>query len=325
MEGSHKTTESLGIDDLRSGFADPPTGAAPRMRWWWFGPSVTRPEIERELTAMANDGIGGVEVAYVYPLAPATTDFGSDSFLADLRFAAERSRALGLRFDLTLGSGWSFGGPHISTELAARQLHWERREIGSGPLEVPVVSPWPGDDLVAGYVGAGSLQEQPDSYQQLPVVDGRLMIAAETGSRVVLLAYPRLTGQNVKRAAAGAEGPVLDHYSAAAPEAHLHAVGDPMLNAVPAELVGSVFCDSLEVYGADWTPTLPDRPGGLGTIAHRPAQPADQDSIQAPTAVVSYPWAPPSFLKPRTRPRAVRSESAPTHGSADRTAAGQSS
>jgi hypothetical protein len=50
---------------------------------------------------------------------------------------------------------------------------------------------------------------------------------------------------------------VLDHYSAAATQAHLHAVGDPLLDAVPAELVGSVFCDSLEVYGADWTPRLP--------------------------------------------------------------------
>ena len=82
------------------------------------------------------------------------------------------------------------------------------------------------------------------------------MIEAGAGPRVVLLAYGRLTGQNVKRAAAGAEGPVLDHYSAAATEAHLRAVGDPMLDAVPAELVGSVFCDSLEVYGADWTTRL---------------------------------------------------------------------
>ena len=100
------------------------------MRWWWFGPSVTRPELERQLTAMADAGIGGVEVAYVYPLAPATTEFGSDPFLADLSFAAERAHKLGLRFDLTLGSGWSFGGARVSPELAARQLHWERREIG---------------------------------------------------------------------------------------------------------------------------------------------------------------------------------------------------
>ena len=227
------------------------------MRWWWFGPSVSQPELDRELTAMANAGLGGVEVAYVYPLGTATTEFGSDAFLADLRFAAERAHQLGLRFDLTLGSGWSFGGPHISTTLAARQLNWERREIGPGPLEVPVVSMWPSEELIAAYVGAGSLQEQPDSYERLPVVGGRLMIGPGSGPRVVLLAYARLTGQNVKRAAVGAEGPVLDHYSAAAIEAHLRAVGDPMLDAVPAKLVGSVFCDSLEVYGADWTPTLP--------------------------------------------------------------------
>ena len=250
--------ESLGIDDLRSGFADPPPGAAPRMRWWWFGPSVTRPELERELTAMADAGLGGVEVAYVYPLATATTEFGSEGFLADLRFAAERAHELGLRFDLTLGSGWSFGGPHISPQLAARQLHWERREVGPGALEVPVVPPWPGDDLVAAYIGAGSLQEQPAEYERLPLVDGRLIIEAATGPRVVLLASAGLTGQNVKRAAAGAEGPVLDHYSAAATDAHLRAVGDPMLDALPAELVGSVFCDSLEVYGADWTAKLPE-------------------------------------------------------------------
>jgi hypothetical protein len=88
---------------------------------------------------MADAGLGGVEVAYVYPLASATTKFGSDAFLADLRFAAEWAHQLGLRFDLTLGSGWSFGGPHISTAFPARQLNWERREIGPEPLELPVV------------------------------------------------------------------------------------------------------------------------------------------------------------------------------------------
>jgi hypothetical protein len=243
VSGSEERSEAIEIDELRSGFINPPTHTAPRMRWWWFGPSVTRQELDHELTTMADSGIGGVEVAYVYPLATATTGFGSDAFLADLRFAAERAHELGLSFDVTLGSGWSFGGPHISTELAARQLHWERREIGPAPLEVPVLSSWPGDELITAYVGAGSLQEPPTSFQRLSVEDGRIMIKPGTGPRVVLLAYARLTGQNVKRAAVGAEGPVLDHYAAAATEAHLQAVGDPMLDAVPADLIGSVFCD----------------------------------------------------------------------------------
>jgi hypothetical protein len=246
------------IDDLRSGFADAPLSAAPMMRWWWFGPSVDRDELTRELTAMARAGFSGVEVAYVYPLGPATAELMSDAFLADLRFAADSAHTLGLRFDLTLGSGWSFGGPHITGGLAAQQLHWERREMTPGPLDIPVISPWPGDQLVAAYLGTGSIQEQPESYRELPVVDSTIKIPDGHGTRQVLLAYARRTGQNVKRAAVGSEGPVLDHYSTAAVEAHLRWAGDRMLDAVPAELVGSVFCDSLEVYGADWTPALPD-------------------------------------------------------------------
>jgi len=72
----------------------------------------------------------------------------------------------------------------------------------------------------------------------------------------LIIASVRPTGQVVKRAAAGADGPVLDHYSAAAARAHLDAVAEPLLQAVPAELIGSVFCDSLEVYAANWTPAI---------------------------------------------------------------------
>ncbi|GAA1430613.1 glycosyl hydrolase [Microlunatus lacustris] len=228
------------------------------VRWWWFGPAVTRDEIDRELTAMGRAGFGGAEVSFVYPLGPVEHPLLSPAFLADLRFAADRAAALGLRFDLTLGSGWSFGGPHITPELAARRLRWERREIGPGPLRIPVVVNWPGDVLVGAYLGAGSLQEQPESWTQLAVVDGVLQVPDGTGTRQVLLAHASHTGQNVKRAAVGAEGPVLDHYSAAATAAHLRAVGDPLLDAVPPALLGSVFCDSLEVYEADWTPALPE-------------------------------------------------------------------
>src|SRR4029453_18614549 len=65
------------------------------------------------------------------------------------------------------------------------------------------------------------------------------------------------TGQNVKRASVGAEGPVLDHCSRVATEAHLKAVADPILAAIPSGLVSAVFCDSLGGHEADWTPALP--------------------------------------------------------------------
>ena len=140
------------------------------MRWWWFGPEVARADIERDLSAMAAAGIGGVEVSYVYPLVEHPTRLGSDEFLADLAYAADVAERLGLRFDVTLGSGWSFGGPHIGPEHAARRLRWERREIGPGALQLAGGrQAWPGDELIGVYLGAGSLQEPPESYVSLPV------------------------------------------------------------------------------------------------------------------------------------------------------------
>jgi len=102
---------------LREGFAAPPPDSRVMMRWWWFGPFVEETELARELEAMAAAGIGGVEVCSTYPLSTSETDraaggFLSERFLSRLRFAAETASRLGLRFDVTIGSGWSFGGPH---------------------------------------------------------------------------------------------------------------------------------------------------------------------------------------------------------------------
>jgi alpha-L-rhamnosidase len=247
---------TLNASDLYAGFVEPPAGSAPMMRWWWFGPDVQDAEIDRELEAMKAAGIGGAEVAYVYPLSTVTDPLPSPGFVAHLRHAADTAQRLGLRLDVTLGSGWSFGGPWVTDEHAARGLYWETREVSVTPLEIRR-SGWPGDALVAAFVADGSTQEPRRNYVAVPIEDGVAHVPAGLGPRHVLLAHSRLTGQNVKRAAAGAEGKVLDHYSAEATKAHLAALGDPILDGVPAELLGSVFCDSLEVYESDWTPDLP--------------------------------------------------------------------
>ena len=114
--------------DLRQSFVAPPDDTRIMMRWWWFGPSVTKDELERELRVMKAGGIGGVELQPVYPQAldDPTTGFHnfpylSDEFLGDLRFASDKARELGIRFDLTLGSGWPFGGPNTPEQLEVRR------------------------------------------------------------------------------------------------------------------------------------------------------------------------------------------------------------
>src|SRR5216684_2662211 len=55
------------LAEARQGFAHPPDAAKPMVRWWWFGVAAEKPEILRELQQMKADGIGGVELAFVYP------------------------------------------------------------------------------------------------------------------------------------------------------------------------------------------------------------------------------------------------------------------
>ena len=246
-------------------FAKPPDDSRIMMRWWWFGPSITESEIARDLRKMKEGGIGGFEVAVVYPLAVDDPARGvrnyehlSPEFLNRLGFAARTARELGLRMDVTLGSGWSFGGPHIPAELAASRLRSDRREIA--PSVTQVARPLPNDheQLIAGFVGNGAVREvDTATFRELDLSgNGPIAIPHGSGPRTLVFYFASRTGQVVKRAAIGAEGYVLDHYSREAIERHLREVGDRLIAAAGPGGIHAIFCDSLEVYEADWTPDM---------------------------------------------------------------------
>ena len=82
-----------------------------------------------------------------------------------------------------------------------------------------------------------------DAASKLLRIDGRI----ETGK----------TGQTVKRAAPGGEGFVLDHLNKDAVERYLDKF-DTAFASNKTPFPQSFFNDSYEVYGADWTASLPD-------------------------------------------------------------------
>ena len=259
------------IDYLQNGFRRPPDEARIMMRWWWFGPAVTKPQLEHEMRLMIEGGIGGFEVQPVYPVALddetagiKTFPFLSDEFIDALRFTSEKARELGLRFDLTLGSGWPFGGPFVPLSDAAGKLRYERVKVSANSRRVKLPDIGIGEKLLAVFLASTQNETiAPQSLREITEIkDGAAWLPSElTGPHEVLFFISSRTGMQVKRPAVGSEGYVLNHLDRNATENYLKNVGDRLMQAFStngANRPYAIFCDSLEVYGQDWTPDLLD-------------------------------------------------------------------
>lgn len=272
---------------LHARFLRPPDDARIMMRWWWFGAAVEKPELARELRVMKAAGIGGVEIQPVYPLELDDTrkglrnlPYGSAAFLDAVRFASAQAAELGMRVDVTLGSGWPYGGPDTRVTEAAGRLRIERVALPSGQVSAPLPPLENGEQLLAVFLTAGDGPGISRPPQQVTEIrNGRIFIPAQLARGGTLLCFiSGRTGQQVKRPAVGAEGFVLDHYDRAAILHHLKAVGDPLLRAFGAHPPHAVFSDSLEVFGTDWTGDFLEqfrRRRGYDLTRHLPALAAD--------------------------------------------------
>ncbi|MBN2242996.1 MAG: glycoside hydrolase [Acidobacteria bacterium] len=273
-----------GIADRKELFLNPPEDCRILMRWWWFGPSVNKAELEREMKLMKNGGIGGFEVQPVYPLAlddPVTgienLPFLSEEFLDALRFASDKARELGLRMDLTLGSGWPFGGPQVPVRDAAGRLRIERLPVPDGARSLALPHTSTGERFLAAFLCAvRGKQIAAEGIRELADIrDGSLTIPEGLeGPHEAVVFIAGRSGMMVKRAALGAEGFVLNHYDRAAVERYLENVGDRLMQALRPNPPYAIFCDSLEVYQSDWTDGFPEefrRRRGYDLTPHLPA------------------------------------------------------
>jgi hypothetical protein len=250
------------LDDLQSSFATPPDEARIMMRWWWFGPTVEKAQLEHEMRLMKEGGIGGFEVQPVYALlldessGRKTLPYLSDEFIDALRFTSAKARELGLRFDLTLGSGWPFGGPTVKIDHAAARLRYEHVKIDGTSRFVKVPAIATGEKLLAVFLArVDGTTFAPDSLRELTDVNEGVvrLPSVPAGPHEVLFFISSHTGMQVKRPAVGGEGFVLDHLNRAATDAYLKTVGDRLLQAFGSQPPYAIFCDSLEVYNSDWS------------------------------------------------------------------------
>ncbi|MBV9240741.1 MAG: glycoside hydrolase, partial [Acidobacteria bacterium] len=294
------------ISDLQRSFQQPPPDARIMMRWWWFGPAVTKPEIERELRVMKEGGIGGVEVQPVYPLLPDDEKAGiknlpylSDEFLDALKFAAQKAKELGMRFDLTLGSGWSFGGARTPIDQAAGQLRVERMKVEPNTTRVPLPALIPAEKLLAVFAknsqttNSDRFDDRVDIgwYAVNNIHDDAFWLPSSTRPTDVMVFISGKSGMQVKRPAFGAEGYVLNHLDKPSAEGYLHNTGDRLFQAFDkATIPYSIFSDSLEVYNQDWTDDFLAEFQRRRGYDLKPFLPALVTDFGPPTADIRYDW-----------------------------------
>ena len=288
------------IDNLQRGFERPPDDARIMMRWWWFGPSVTKPQLEREMRLMKEGGIGGFEIQPVYPLLPDDPERGiknlpylSDEFLDALRFTNDKARDLGLRVDLTLGSGWSFGGAKTPITEAAGALRFERVKVDARTRRVNVPSMIPSEKLMGVFLARtdGNAVSQNQMREITDIREGAAYLPSNLeNANEVLFFISGKTGMQVKRPSVGAEGYVLNHLDKPSAESYLKNTGDRLMKAFGSTPPYSVFCDSLEVYNQDWTDDFLAEFQRRRGYDLKPFLPALAMDMGAKTADIRYDW-----------------------------------
>ncbi|MCU0377356.1 MAG: glycoside hydrolase family 2 [Bacteroidales bacterium] len=262
-------------------FTNPDLHYHPFVRWWWNGNKVEAAELVRELRLLREAGIGGVEINPVqFPTRSDGDDLGKPSlqwlskeWIEMLSVAFKEARSLGMTCDLIVGSGWPYGAEYLEEGEQSQVVVITARKV-IGPLNLTVSrdelmmeadpdisSPWEGrkSELM-------SLNLVPD-----PVTSPEQIIdlSDKAGSEYIEILVPegdhflysmvKYTGfMAVINGSPGASGPVVDHLNASAVRKYLTRMSDKIeAQAGPlSQHIRSLFTDSMELEGANWTGDL---------------------------------------------------------------------
>jgi hypothetical protein len=162
----------------------------PWVRWWWPGDDVEDEEILRETAILSSSFFGGAELqSFNAALNNDASDeemarrlaWGSDSYWAHVRKAANSAVQNGIQLDVTLGSGWPVGGAHVAVGDSMQTLLWSEETV-AGPATVNLKFEKPGPEpfyevaVLAESIGEPMARYLPDECKVVEV-----MAAKKTG------------------------------------------------------------------------------------------------------------------------------------------------
>lgn len=229
----------------------------PWLWWYWLGSAVDRDGIDWHWEQFKNMGYGGASIAATYGVTGYESEyipFMSPKWIEMLNYTAQKGRENGMGLDVSLTSAWPFGGPNVTSEMAAKYAVVKQLFIARSGEKVKVKI----SDLQKGTIQALSAYSTGGDYLDLTqkvTVNGILDYEFPNKEWKVYGLFALPTGQMTKRSGIGGEGLVVDHFSKLSVEKYLERF-DSLF--VKPSVLRAVFNDSYEVYGADYSPALLD-------------------------------------------------------------------
>lgn len=272
--------ENLNFVALFDGFQKPPNTSKLFVRWWWNGNRLDATEILRELDVLKEAGIGGVEIN---PIAfPRNNEPGgyesmtifSDEWLKMLEVALKGAKAKGLTCDMIVGSGWPFGGEFLEKDdqtqmVTIETIDLEGEQTYTFNIEALLekVDPELHSKNDKVYRDLMMIKLFPKISDKLidgkdlenAIHSGQLTITTPPGNHVLYYVV-KLTGyMAVINGSPGAAGPVLNHYSKEATSRYLERISGIIAGKIGnmGDYIRAMFCDSMELEGANWVDDLP--------------------------------------------------------------------
>ncbi len=246
-------------------FKDPDAEARPFFRWWWNGNNVSKEEISRELKIIKEAGAGGVEINPIaMPEEVENPGNGlvwlSNEWCEALAYAVEEARKLGLVTDLIVGTGWPFGGEFIKPEETLQGLTFESVNF-SGPGKKSIEIRLPEDEhekILKIILVPEILKDLNDPLDLTNNIshNGVLSFEIKEGVYTLLTVRWRNKFRTVAYGSPGGSGAVLDHFNQQAVRKYLNNMSEKLLPYFENNLgngIRSLFCDSIELEGANWT------------------------------------------------------------------------
>jgi hypothetical protein len=223
--------------------------AKPWTRWWWLGNAVDKENLSRELTAIQDAGIGGVEVTCIYGVQGQDAreiQYLSPRWVDMLRHTCAEASRLDMGVDLPPGSGWCIGGPQLPDDLSNANVVITTTPADTAhPLKISFQKSLP--QAVIAFAPNSS----PISLSDKIDAAGNLAWSPPPGAWTVYTVSQKFSGQKVKRPAPGGEGRAFNPFSKAALDAGLKPF-DTLFAELPDGAIRSQFHDSYE-YQGDWT------------------------------------------------------------------------